>query len=136
MKYENNDATFQTVIGIVAMILYNILNYLGLIRIMFGSATNETIIQSITVLIMVIMTWILARRTRKKRKLQPKEIDVSKSNKEIIKETKKVPTMIIQEIQHSHKDIKEVKEVKKNIGISSFFTSLNGIHFHYPIIQI
>jgi len=135
MKYENNDATFQTVIGIVAMILYNILNYLGLIRIMFGSATNETtIIQSITVLIMVIMTWILARRTRKKRKLQPKEIDVSKSNKEIIKETKKVPTMIIQEIQHSHKDIKEVKEVKKNIGISSFFTFLSNTHFHYPII--
>ena len=133
MKYENNDATFQTVIGIVAMILYNILNYLGLIRIMFGSATNETIIQSITVLIMVIMTWILARRTRKKRKLQPKEIDVSKSNKEIIKETKKVPTMIMQEMQHSHKNI---KEVKKNISISSFFTFLNNTHFHYPIIQI
>ena len=132
MKYENNDASFQAMIGIVAMILYNILNYLGLIHIMFGSATNETVIQSITVLLMVAITWLLARRTRKKRKLQPKEID----NKEIIKETKKVPTMIIQEIQHSHKDIKEVKEVKKNIGISSFFTSLNGIHFHYPIIQI
>ena len=68
-------------------------------------------------------------RSRKKRKLQPKEID----NKEIIKETKKVPTMIMQEMQHSHKNI---KEVKKNIGISSFFTFLNNTHFHYPIIQI
>jgi len=133
MKYENNDASFQAMIGIVAMILYNILNYLGLIHIMFGSATNETVIQSITVLLMVAITWLLARRTRKKRKLQPKEID----KKEIIKETKEVPTMIIQEMQYSHKDaIKEVKEVKKNIDISSFFTSLNGIHFHYPIIQI
>jgi len=132
MKYENNDASFQTVIGIVAIIVYNILNHLGLIRIIFGSATNETIIQSITVLLMVVMTWILTRRNRKKRKLQPKEID----NKEIIKETKKVPTMIMQEMQHSHKNIKEIKEVKKNIGISSFFTSLNNTHFHYPIIQI
>jgi len=135
MKYENNDASFQSMIGIVAIIVYNILNHLGLIQIIFGSATNETIIQSITVLLMVAMTWILTRRNRKKRvqKIQPKEID----NKEIIKETKKVPTMIIQEIQHSHKDvIKEVKEVKKNISISSFFTSLNNTHFHYPIIQI
>ena len=133
MKYENNDACFQVIIGIIAMIVYNILNHLGLIQIIFGSATNETIIQSITVLLMVAMTWILTRRNRKKRKLQPKEID----NKEIIKETKKVPTMIIQEMQHSHKDvIKEVKEVKKNISISSFFTSLNNTHFHYPIIQI
>jgi len=133
MKYENNDASFQSMIGIVAIIIYNILNHLGLIQIIFGSATNETIIQSITVLLMVAMTWILTRRNRKKRKLQPKEID----NKEIIKETKEVPTMIIQEIQHSHKDvIKEVKEVKKNISISSFFTSLNNTHFHYPIIQI
>ena len=130
MKYENNDASFQSMIGIVAIIVYNILNHLGLIQIIFGSATNETIIQSITVLLMVVMTWILTRRNRKKRKLQPKEID----NKEIIKETKKVPTMIMQEMQHSHKNIKEIKEVKKNIGISSFFTSLNGIHFHYPII--
>jgi len=39
-------------------------------------------------------------------------------------------------MQHSHKNIKEIKEVKKNIGISSFFTSLNNTHFHYPIIQI
>jgi len=135
MKYENNDASFQSMIGIVAIIVYNILNHLGLIQIIFGSATNETIIQSITVLLMVAMTWILTRRNRKKRvqKIQPKEID----NKEIIKETKKVPTMIIQEMQHSHKDvIKEVKEVKKNINISSFFTSLNNTHFHYPIIQI
>jgi len=113
MKYENNDATFQVIIGITAMIVYNILNYLGLINIMFGSATNETIIQSITVLLMVVTTWIFARHNRKKRvqKIQPKEID----NKEIIK---------------------EIKEVKKNIGISSFFTSLNNTHFHYPIIQI
>jgi len=132
MKYENNDATFQVIIGIIAMIVYNILNYLGLINIMFGSATNETIIQSITVLLMVVTTWILARNNRKKRETQPKEID----NKEIIKETKKVPTMIMQEMQHSHKNIKEIKEVKKNIGISSFFTSLNNTHFHYPIIQI
>ena len=132
MKYENNDATFQSMIGIVAIIVYNILNHLGLIQIIFGSATNETIIQSITVLLMVVMTWILTRRNRKKRKLQPKEID----NKEIIKETKKVPTMIMQEMQHSHKNIKEIKEVKKNIGISSFFTFLNNTHFHYPIIQI
>ena len=130
MKYENNDASFQTVIGIVAIIVYNILNSLGLIRIIFGSATNETIIQSITVLLMVVMTWILTRHNRKKRKLQPKEID----NKEIIKETKKVPTMIIQEMQHSHKNIKKIKEVKKNISISSFFTFLNNTHFHYPII--
>jgi len=132
MKYENNDATFQVIIGIIAMIFYNILNYLGLINIMFGSATNETIIQSITVLLMVVTTWILARNNRKKRETQPKEID----NKEIIKETKKVPTMIMQEMQHSHKNIKEIKEVKKNISISSFFTSLNNTHFHYPIIQI
>ena len=111
MKYENNDASFQSMIGIVAIIIYNVLNHLGLIQIIFGSATNETIIQSITVLLMVVMTWILTRRNRKKRKLQPKEID----NKEIIK---------------------EIKEVKKNIGISSFFTSLNNTHFHYPIIQI
>ena len=131
MKYENNDATFQTVIGIVAIIVYNILNYLGLIRIIFASANNETIIQYITVLLMVVMTWILARNTRKKRKLQPKKID----DKKIIKETKEVPTMIMQEMQYSHKDvIKEVKELKKNIGISSFFTSLNNVHFHYPII--
>ena len=129
MKYENNDASFQSMIGIVAIIIYNVLNHLGLIQIIFGSATNEIIIQSITVLLMVVMTWILTRRNRKKRKLQPKEID----NKEIIKETKKVPTMIIQEVQHSHKNI---KEVKKNIGISSFFTFLNNTHFHYPIIQI
>ena len=121
MKYENNDASFQSMIGIIAIIIYNILNHLGLIQIIFGSATNETIIQSITVLLMVVMTWILTRRNRKKRKLESKEID----NKEIIKETRKVPTMIIQEMQHSHKDvIKEVKEVKKNISISSFFTSL------------
>ena len=133
MKYENNDATFQVIIGIIAVIVYNILNHLGLINIMFGSATNETIIQSITVLLMVVTTWILARYNRCKKETQPKEID----NKEIIKETKKVPTMIIQETQHSHKDvIKEVKEVKKNIGISSFFTFLNNTHFHYPIIQI
>ena len=134
MKYENNDASFQSVIGIVAIIIYNILNHLGLIQIIFGSATNETIIQSITVLLMVVMTWILTRRNRKKRvqKIRPKETD----NKEIIKETKKVPTMIMQEMQHSHKNIKEIKEVKKNIGISSFFTSLNNTHFHYPIIQI
>ena len=132
MKYENNDASFQSMIGIVAIIVYNILNHLGLIQIIFGSATNETIIQSITVLLMVAMTWILTRRNRKKRKLQPKEID----NKVIIKETKEIPTMIIQETQHSHKNIKEVKERKKNIDISSFFTFLNGIHFHYPIIQI
>ena len=132
MKYENNDASFQSMIGIIAIIIYNILNHLGLIQIIFGSATNEIIIQSITVLLMVVMTWILTRRNRKKRKLQPKEID----NKEIIKETKKVPTMIMQEMQHSHKNIKEIKEVKKNIGISSFFTSLNNTHFHYPIIQI
>jgi len=131
MKYENNDATFQTVIGIVAIIVYNILNYLGLIRIIFASSNNETIIQSITVLLMVVMTWILTRNTRKKRKLQPKKID----DKKIIKETKEVPTMIMQEMQYSHKDvIKEVKELKKNIGISSFFTSLNNVHFHYPII--
>ena len=130
MKYENNDASFQSMIGIVAIIIYNILNHLGLIQIIFGSATNETIIQSITVLLMVVMTWILTRRNRKKRKLQPKEID----NKEIIKETKKVPTMIMQEKQYFHKDIKEIKEVKKNIDISSFFTFLKGIHFHYPII--
>ena len=131
MKYEDNDASFQSMIGIVAIIIYNILNHLGLIQIIFGSATNETIIQSITVLLMVVMTWILTRRNRKKRKLQPKEID----NKVIIKETRKVPTMIIQEMQHSHKDvIKEVKEAKKNISISSFFTSLNNTHFHYPII--
>ena len=132
MKYENNDATFQVIIGIIAMIVYNILNSVGLINIMFGSATNETIIQSITVLLMVVTTWILARNNRKKREIQQKEID----NKEIIKETKKVPTMIIQEVQHSHKNIKEIKEVKKNIGISSFFTFLNNTHFHYPIIQI
>ena len=132
MKYENNDATFQVIIGIIAVIVYNILNHLGLINIMFGSATNETIIQSITVLLMVVTTWILARNNRKKRETQPKEID----NKEIIKETKKVPTMIMQEMQHSHKNIKEIKEVKKNIGISSFFTFLNNTHFHYPIIQI
>ena len=130
MKYENNDASFQAMIGIVAMILYNILNYLGLIHIMFGSATNETVIQSITVLLMVATTWILARYNRCKKETQPKEID----NKEIIKETKKVPTMIIQETQHSHKNIKEIKEVKKNIGILSFFTFLNNTHFHYPII--
>ena len=132
MKYENNDASFQSMIGIVAIIVYNILNHLGLIQIIFGSATNETIIQSITVLLMVAMTWILTRRNRKKRvqKIQPKEID----NKEIIKETKKVPTMIMQEMQHSHKNIKEIKEVKKNIGILSFFTFLNNTHFHYPII--
>ena len=130
MKYENNDATFQVIIGIIAVILYNVLNHIGLIDILFGSATNETIIQSITVLLMVVTTWILARYNRCKRETQLKEID----NKEIIKETKKVPTMIIQEIQHSHKDIKEVKEVKKNIGISSFFTSLSNTHFHYPII--
>ena len=131
MKYENNDASFQSMIGIVAIIIYNVLNHLGLIQIIFGSATNETIIQSITVLLMVAMTWILTRRNRKKRvqKIRPKEID----SKEIIKETKKVPTMIIQEMQHSHKNI---KEVKKNIGISSFFTFLNNTHFHYPIIQI
>ena len=134
MKYENNDATFQIIIGIVAMIFYNILNHLGLINIMFGSATNETIIQSLTVLLMVVTTWIFARHSRKKRvqKIQPKETD----NKEIIKETKEIPTMIMQEIQHSHKNIKEIKEVKKNISISSFFTSLNNTHFHYPIIQI
>jgi len=132
MKYENNDASFQSMIGIVAIIIYNILNHLGLIRIIFGSATNETIIQSITVLLMVAMTWILTRRNRKKRKLQPKEID----NKEIIKETKEIPTIIMQEMQHSHKNIKEIKEPKKNIDISSFFTSLNNTHFHYPIIQI
>ena len=132
MKYENNDATFQVIIGIIAVILYNILNYVGLINILFGSATNETIIQSITVLLMVVTTWILARYNRCKKETQPKEID----NKEIIKETKKVPTMIIQEMQHSHKNIKEIKEVKKNIGISSFFTFLNNTHFHYPIIQI
>ena len=132
MKYENNDATFQVIIGIIAMIVYNIFNYLGLINIMFGSATNETIIQSITVLLMAVMTWVFVRNHRKKRKIQLKEID----NKEITKETKKVPTMIMQEMQHSHKNIKEIKEVKKNISISSFFTSLNGIHFHYPIIQI
>jgi len=81
---------------------------------------------------MVVTTWILARYNRCKKETQPKEID----NKEIIKETKKVPTMIIQEVQHSHKNIKEIKEVKKNIGISSFFTFLNNTHFHYPIIQI
>ena len=132
MEYENNDATFQVIIGIIAVIVYNILNYLGLINIMFGSATNETIIQSLTVLLMAVTTWILARYNRCKRETQPKEID----NKEIIKETKEIPTMIMQEIQHSHKNIKEIKEVKKNISISSFFTSLNGIHFHYPIIQI
>jgi len=131
MKYENNDATFQVIIGIIAVIVYNILNHLGLINILFGSATNETIIQSITVLLMVVMTWILARYNRCKRKTQPKETD----NKGIIKETKKVPTMVMQEMQHSHKNIKEVKEVKKNIDILSFFTFLNGIHFHYPIIQ-
>ena len=132
MKYENNDASFQSMIGIVAIIVYNILNHLGLIQIIFGSATNETIIQSITVLLMVAMTWILTRRNRKKRvqKIQPKEID----NKEIIKETKEIPTMIMQEIQHSHKNIKEVKERKKNIDISSFFTFLSNTHFHYPII--
>ena len=131
MKYENNDATFQVIIGIIAVIVYNILNHLGLINIMFGSATNETIIQSITVLLMAVMTWILARNSRKKRKIPLKEID----NKEIIKETKKVPTIIMQEMQHSHKDvIKEVKEAKKNISISSFFTSLSNTHFHYPII--
>ena len=132
MKYENNDASFQSMIGIIAIIIYNILNHLGLIQIIFGSATNETIIQSITVLLMVAMTWILTRRNRKKRvqKIQPKEID----NKEIIKETKEIPTMIMQEIQHSHKNIKEVKERKKNIDISSFFTFLSNTHFHYPII--
>ena len=132
MKYENNDATFQVIIGIIAMIFYNILNHLGLINIMFGSATNETIVQSLTVLLMVVTTWIFARHNRKKRKIPLKKTD----NKEIIKETKKVPTMIMQEMQHSHKNIKEVKEVKKNISISSFFTSLNNTHFHYPIIQI
>jgi len=42
--------------------------------------------------------------------------------------------MIIQEMQHSHKNIKEIKEVKKNIDILSFFTFLNNTHFHYPII--
>jgi len=131
MKYENNDASYQSIIGIVAIIIYNILNHLGLINIIFGSATNETIIQSITVLLMVVMTWILTRRNRKKRKIPLKETD----NKEIIKETKKVPTMIMQEMQHSHKNIKEIKEIKKNISISSFFIFLNGIHFHYPIIQ-
>ena len=131
MKYENNDATFQVIIGIIAVIVYNILNHLGLINILFGSATNETIIQSITVLLMVVMTWILARYNRCKRETQPKEID----NKEIIKETKKVPTMIKQEMQYFHKDVKkEVKEVKKNIDTLSFFTFLKGIHFHYPII--
>ena len=109
MKYENNDATFQVIIGIIAMIFYNILNHLGLINIMFGSATNETIIQSITVLLMAVTTWIFARYNRKKRKIQVKEID----NKDAIN---------------------EVKEVKKNIGTLSFFTFLNGIHFHYPII--
>ena len=49
MKYENNDATFQVIIGIIAVIVYNILNYVGLINILFGSATNETIIQSIKI---------------------------------------------------------------------------------------
>ena len=131
MKYENNDATFQVIIGIIAMIVYNILNHAGLINILFGSATNETIIQSITVLLMVVTTWILARNNRKKREIKVKEID----NKEITKETKKVPTMIMQEVQYFHKDvINEVKETKKNIGILSFFTFLKGIHFHYPII--
>jgi len=130
MKYENNDATFQVIIGIIAMIFYNILNHLGLINIMFGSATNETIVQSLTVLLMVVTTWIFARHNRKKRKIPLKKTD----NKEIIKETKKVPTMIIQEMQYSHKNIKEIKEVKKNVDILSFFTFLNGIHFHYPII--
>ena len=131
MKYENNDATFQVIIGIIAMIVYNILNHLGLINIMFGSATNETIIQSITVLLMAVMTWVFVRNHRKKRKIQLKEID----NKEIIKETRKVPTTIIQEMQYFHKDaINEVKEVKKNIDTLSFFTFLKGIHFHYPII--
>ena len=109
MKYENNDASFQSMIGIVAIIVYNILNHLGLIRIIFGSATNETIIQSITVLLMAVTTWILARYNRCKKETQPKEID----NKKIIKETKEIPTMIMQEMQHSHKNIKEIKEVKK-----------------------
>ena len=131
MKYENNDATFQVIIGIIAVIVYNILNHLGLINILFGSATNETIIQSITVLLMVVTTWILARYNRCKRETQLKEID----NKEIIKETKKVPTMIKQEMQYFHRDaINEVKEAKKNIDTLSFFTFLKGIHFHYPII--
>ena len=131
MKYENNDATFQVIIGILAVIVYNILNHLGLINILFGSATNETIIQSITVLLMVVTTWIFARNNRKKREIQLKEID----NKEIIKETKKVPTMITQEMQYFHKDvINEAKEVKKNIDTLYFFTFLKGIHFHYPII--
>ena len=133
MKYENNDATFQVIIGIIAVIVYNILNYVGLINILFGSATNETIIQSITVLLMAVMTWVFVRNHRKKRKIQLKEID----NKEIIKETKKVPTMIKQEMQYFHKDvINEVKEAKKNIDTLSFFTFLKGIHFHYPIIFI
>ena len=80
---------------------------------------------------MVVTTWILARNNRKKREIQAKEID----NKKIIKETKKVPTMIMQEVQYFHKDAKkEVKEVKKNIDTLSFFTFLKGIHFHYPII--
>ena len=116
MKYENNDATFQVIIGIIAVIVYNILNHLGLINIMFGSATNETIIQSITVLLMVVTTWILARYNRCKKETQPKEID----NKKIIKETRKVPTMIMQEMQHSHKNIKEIKEVKKILAYHLF----------------
>ena len=109
MKYENNDATFQVIIGIIAMIVYNILNHAGLINILFGSATNETIIQSITVLLMVVTTWILARHNRKKRKIQVKEID----NKDAIN---------------------EIKKAKKNIDTLSFFTFLKSIHFHYPII--
>ena len=109
MKYENNDATFQVIIGIIAVIVYNILNHAGLINILFGSATNETIIQSITVLLMAVMTWIFARYNRKKRKIQLKEID----NKDAIN---------------------EIKKLKKNIEILSVFNFFRGVHFHYPII--
>ena len=109
MKYENNDATFQVIIGIIAVILYNILNHIGLIDILFGSATNETIIQSITVLLMAVMTWVFVRNHRKKRKIQVNEID-------------------------NNDAIDEIKKVKKNIDISSVFNFFRGVHFHYPII--
>ena len=109
MKYENNDATFQVIIGIIAVIVYNILNHLGLINILFGSATNETIIQSITVLLMAVMTWVFVRHCRKKRKIQVNEID-------------------------NNDAIDEIKKVKKNIDISSVFNFFRGVHFHYPII--
>ncbi len=66
-KYEVQDTSLQVVIGTIAIIVTNILNYFGIYQIFFGNADTLVAIQCLTVTLMALITFVITRRARKKK---------------------------------------------------------------------